>query len=211
MKAAISSAVFANRLIPGIAGVDEAGRGPLAGPVVAAAVVLAPGQHIEGVRDSKQLTARRRALLAGVIEREAVAVSLGRAEAAEIDELNILQATLLAMVRALQGLEALPELLQVDGNQLPPLGGYAGEARAIVGGDRLCLAVAAASILAKVSRDSEMLILDERYPGYGFAAHKGYPTALHRAALVRLGPCPEHRRSFAPVRSAMQVTPGARK
>lgn len=186
-----------------LAGLDEAGRGPLAGPVIAAVVVLGARQAIAGVRDSKQLSPGRREALAPVIRRDAVAWALGRAEAAEIDRLNILQASLLAMARALAALAVTPDRLHVDGNRLPPLGDYRGEAVAMVGGDRQCPAVAAASILAKVARDAEMRALDAHYPGYGFARHKGYPTAAHLAALTRLGPCAIHRRSFAPVRARL--------
>ncbi len=182
-----------------VAGIDEAGRGPLAGPVFAAAVVLAPGQGIAGVKDSKQLSAKRREALFEQIQTEAVSFAIARADVHEIDELNILQASLLAMRRALFSLSSLPGLLRFDGNQLPVLTGYAGRAEAVVGGDRHCAAIAAASILAKVARDREMLHLSKRYPGYGFAQHKGYPTQAHRNALLHLGPCAVHRRSFKPV------------
>ena len=191
-----------------LAGIDEAGRGPLAGPVVAAAVVLAPGQVIAGVRDSKQLSANRRLGLVQRIRDEALAWAVGRAEPEEIDEYNILQATLLAMTRALTMLPGLPGVLRVDGNRLPPLTGFTGRARAIVGGDRSCPAIAAASIIAKVERDLEMAQLELTYPGYGFARHKGYPTAGHRDALLRLGPCLAHRRSFRPVREALALRRG---
>lgn len=183
-------------------GIDEAGRGPLAGPVVAAIVVLAPGQSIAGVRDSKQLSAGRREVLAADIRREALGWALGAAEPAEIDALNILQATFLAMVRAASALAgAIPPLIRVDGNRLPHLPGYSGRLEAVVGGDRRCQAIAAASILAKVQRDAIMQVLHGEYPQYGFDCHKGYPTAAHRAALHRHGPSPAHRRSFAPVRA----------
>ncbi len=187
----------------GIGGVDEAGRGTLAGAVVAAVVVLAPGQTIEGVRDSKQLSAARRERLALRIRAEALAWALGRAEAGEIDRLNILNATFLAMERAVATLSSPPLELLVDGNRAPRFAGFSGVVRVVVGGDRSCPAISAASILAKVARDAEMLELDDAYPGYGFACHKGYPTAAHREALRRLGPCAVHRRSYAPVRAAL--------
>jgi ribonuclease HII len=190
-------------LVPGLGGVDEAGRGPLAGPVVAAAVVLSPGQRIEGVRDSKQLNAGRRVRLAELIRREAMAWSLGVADVGEIDTLNILQATLLAMRRAVEALQLVPEKLLIDGNRAPQLLDYNGAMETVVGGDRVCGAISAASILAKVHRDDLMTALDRDFPQYGFAAHKGYPTAAHRAALMRHGPCAAHRRSFRPVRLAM--------
>lgn len=183
-----------------VAGVDEVGRGPLAGPVIAAAVILDEARPIHGLRDSKALTARQREALADIIKRDALAWSLGRAEADEIDRLNILQATLLAMQRAIAGLDPKPTAAMVDGNQSPRL-----ECRVItvVGGDRLIPAISAASILAKVVRDAEMTALEARYPGYGFAKHKGYPTPAHIRALEELGPCPQHRRSFAPVRKLL--------
>lgn len=184
-----------------IVGVDEAGRGPLAGPVVAAAVVMCDG-GIAGLADSKVLTARRRAALEPVIRARCLH-GIGAASVAEIDHLNILQATLLAMIRAVDTLVATagsePTLVLVDGNRLPD---WRWPARAIVGGDATEPAISAASILAKEGRDREMIRLCARHPGYGFARHKGYGTAYHRAALTRLGPCSEHRRSFAPVRMA---------
>lgn len=186
-----------------VAGVDEAGRGPLAGAVVAAVVVLPLGAGIEGVVDSKLLGPGRRAQLAQRIRREALGWALGRAEVAEIDALNILQATLLAMQRAVANLDMQPDEILVDGNRAPVFGGHAGSVRAIIGGDRSCVAISAASILAKVARDEEMSRLHEHYPEYGFAIHKGYPTPAHREALMRLGPCPLHRQSFAPVRAAL--------
>lgn len=196
---------------PTIAGVDEAGRGPLAGAVVAAVVILGAGQAIEGVTDSKLLTARRREALAARIRAEALGWALGRAEVEEIDAVNILNATFLAMQRAVAalgvGLAAGPGVapgeIRVDGNRAPRFAGFAGSVRTLVGGDRLCPAISAASVLAKVARDEEMCLLDRDFPGYGFARHKGYPTADHRAALERLGPCPAHRRTFAPVRAAL--------
>jgi ribonuclease HII len=184
-------------------GVDEAGRGPLAGAVVAAVVVLAPGQVIDGVKDSKLLSASRREQLAERIRGEAVAWALGRAEVAEIDRFNILNATLLAMQRAVAALSVQPAEIRVDGNRAPEFPGFTGAVQTIVGGDRSCVAISAASILAKVARDAEMRTLHESFPGYGFSTHMGYPTASHRDALVRLGPCPAHRRSFRPVAEAL--------
>ena len=183
-----------------IAGVDEVGRGPLAGPVIAAAVILDGNRRIEGLRDSKELSARKRVVLAEAIRRHALAWSLGRAEPAEIDHLNILQASLLAMQRAVAGLAIQPTSVLVDGNQRPLLD-Y--PVQAVVGGDRLIPAISAASILAKVCRDAEMEEIEAQYPGYGFAQHKGYPTSAHLLALALLGPCPLHRRSFAPVRKLL--------
>lgn len=187
-----------------VAGIDEAGRGPLAGPVVAAVVVLGSGQCIAGVRDSKQLTAAQRADAALRIRTEAREWAIGQASREEIDELNILQATLLAMQRAFAGLALVPGRVEVDGNRAPRLAGYPGSIETVVEGDRLRQSIAAASILAKVHRDQLMDRLHASYPGYGFEQHKGYPTAAHRAALAALGPCPEHRRSFAPVRAALR-------
>jgi len=187
-----------------IAGMDEVGRGPLAGPVVAAAVVLRTGQVVPGVRDSKALTARQRETVAIRIRGDAVAWAIGEASCGEIDELNILQATLLAMRRAFAGLGCVPDRVEVDGNCAPVLPGYEGPIDAVVGGDRLRMAISAASILAKVHRDELMMHLHARYPDYGFDRHKGYPTREHHTALEALGACPEHRRSFAPVRRAMK-------
>ncbi len=183
-----------------IAGVDEAGRGPLAGPVVAAAVVLDPARRIAGLRDSKLLRAREREALAFEIRYRALAFALGRAEVEEIDALNILRASLLAMQRAVLALPIAPAGAFIDGPVRPAL---PCATVAVVRGDRLVPEISAASILAKVARDAEMADLDGRYPGYGFAAHKGYPTPAHRAALLRLGPSPIHRRSFAPVASML--------
>ncbi len=188
-----------------VAGVDEAGRGPLAGPVVAAAVIFRDGVVIEGVRDSKQLSAARRETLAALIRERAAAFALGTAEVAEIDALNILRASLLAMSRAVTALQIAPQRVLVDGNHLPEL---SCEARAVVGGDRRIAVVSAASILAKVARDAIMAELDRHYPQYGFARHKGYPTQAHREALKQHGPCPVHRRSFAPVRDALRTRAG---
>jgi ribonuclease HII len=184
-----------------VAGVDEAGRGPLAGPVVVAAVILDPRRAIAGLADSKVLSARRRESLASTIRESALAWSICVVEAEEIDRLNILAATLAGMSRALTALTLRPVLALIDGNRLPtdlPCPG-----RAIVGGDACEPAISAASILAKTERDRLMIALDTRFPGYGFDRHKGYPTAAHVLALQSLGPCPEHRRSFAPVRDAL--------
>ena len=178
------------------AGVDEAGRGPLAGPVVAAAVMLDPRRPIAGLRDSKLLSAASRDRLAADIRTHALAWSVALADVAEIDALNILQATLLAMRRAFDGLCLRPDEALVDGNRCPAL---ACRARAIVKGDRDVAVISAASILAKTARDAVLVDLDRNYPGYGFARNKGYGTAEHLAALERLGPSPVHRRSFAPV------------
>ncbi|MES9936978.1 MAG: ribonuclease HII [Sedimenticola sp.] len=180
-----------------IAGVDEVGRGPLAGPVVAAAVILDPDTVIEGLADSKKLTEKRRELLDEEIKRSALAWSLGRAEVHEIDELNILQASLLAMQRAVEGLSVPPHHALVDGNRCPRLHCTA---EAVVGGDNSVPVISAASIIAKVARDREMVALDEQYPGYGLARHKGYPTKVHMEALATLGVSEIHRRSFGPVK-----------
>ncbi|MBK7079226.1 MAG: ribonuclease HII [Betaproteobacteria bacterium] len=182
-----------------IAGIDEAGRGPLAGPVVAAAVILDPARPIAGLRDSKLLSAARRDELAVAIRARALAWSVAAADVDVIDALNILQATLLAMRRACEGLGVVPDEAWVDGNRCPAL---ACPARAIVKGDRDVAAISAASILAKTARDALLVELDRVYPAYGFARHKGYGTAEHLAALAALGPCPAHRRSFAPVAQA---------
>ena len=179
-----------------VAGVDEVGRGPLAGDVVAAAVIQAESP-LEGVTDSKMLTAERREALAERIRNEALSWALGRATVAEIDELNILQASLLAMRRAVEALPIQPSLVLVDGNRLPK---WPYEARAIVKGDLSEPSIGAASILAKVQRDAEMQALHEHYPAYGFDRHKGYPTKAHLAALETVGVCPMHRRSFGPIR-----------
>ena len=183
-----------------IAGVDEAGRGPLAGPVMAAAVILDPAQPIAGLADSKQLSARRRDELEEEIKERAWAWAVARAEVEEIDTLNILQATLVAMQRAVAALNPAPHLVLVDGNRCPAL---PCRAEAIVKGDQSVPAISAASILAKVARDRELLSLDELYPNYGFARHKGYPTKDHVAALEQWGVTPVHRRSFGPVRKLL--------
>ena len=185
-----------------IAGVDEAGRGPLAGPVVAAAVVLDPRRPIEGLRDSKQLTAVQRRELAIRIRADALAYAVAEASVAEIDRLNILQASLLAMRRAIEALQPVVDLALVDGNRVPTIGI---DSRAIVGGDAKEPAISAASILAKTHRDMLMRALHKRYPGYGFARHFGYPTPQHLERLNALGPCAVHRRSFAPVRAMLQT------
>lgn len=182
-----------------IAGVDEAGRGPLAGPVVAAAVILDERAPIDGLADSKVLTAARRERLSEEIRVKALAWCVAEASVAEIDTINILQATMLAMRRAVEGLRLKPAKVLVDGNRLPTL---RVPAEAIVKGDATVAAISAASILAKVHRDSWCRQLHERFPHYGFAGHKGYATAEHLAALKQHGACPEHRQSFAPVREA---------
>jgi len=186
-----------------LAGVDEVGRGPLAGPVVAAAVILDPHRPLEGLKDSKKLSERRREELAGQIRERALAWSLGRAEVHEIDRINILQASLLAMQRAVAALSLAPELVLVDGNRCPRLD-Y--PSQAVIRGDALVPAISAASIIAKVSRDHEMIELDSSYPGYGLAKHKGYPSKAHLAALQTLGVTPVHRRSYAPVRRLLEET-----
>ena len=183
-----------------VAGVDEVGRGPLAGDVVTAAVILDPARPLAGLDDSKRLTAARREALADCVRGAAVAWAIGRASVAEIDRLNILEATLLAMHRAVAVLEPAPTLVRVDGNRLPR---WAYRSEAVDRGDGRHAEIAAASIIAKVVRDAELAALDERYPGYGFRRHKGYATRDHLAALARLGPTPAHRRSFAPVRDAL--------
>lgn len=181
-----------------IAGVDEAGRGPLAGSVVAAAVILDPTRPIEGLADSKKLSAARRDALAPLIRERALAWCVAEASVAEIDQLNILHATMLAMRRAVEGLALRPHEVLIDGNRVP--GGLTMAARAIVKGDALEASISAASILAKTARDAQLVVLDARYPAYGFARHKGYPTAEHMAAIARFGVLDVHRRSFAPVR-----------
>jgi ribonuclease HII len=183
-----------------VCGADEAGRGPLAGPVVAAAVILDPLRPIEGLRDSKQLSPARRTALAIEIRSRAIAWHVAVSSVLEIDELNILQASLLAIRRAVEALEPAAQFALIDGNQLPRL---VIPARAIVGGDATEPAISAASILAKTHRDALMRALDAEHPGYGFATHVGYPTPEHLERLRERGPCAAHRRSFAPVRAAL--------
>jgi ribonuclease HII len=191
------------------AGIDEAGRGPLAGAVYAAAVILDPDRPIEGLADSKTLKPTDRQRLALQIQARAVAWSIARAEVHEIDSINILQATFLAMQRAMQGLAVRPLLALIDGNQAPKLKGCA--VQTVVKGDTCVPAISAASILAKTARDANLLQLHAQYPAYGFDQHKGYGTVLHLARLREHGPCPAHRRSFAPVRMLMQAgSAGAR-
>lgn len=180
-----------------IAGVDEVGRGPLAGPVVAAAVILDPARPIKGLADSKKLSERRREELAEIIRERALAWALGRAEVEEIDRLNILQASLLAMRRAVEALDPAAEFALIDGNRCPVL---PCPSEAVIKGDAKVPAISAASIIAKVTRDREMVELDHRYPGYGLAGHKGYPTQAHCQALAELGVTEIHRRSFGPVK-----------
>lgn len=184
-----------------VAGVDEAGRGPLAGPVVAGAVILDPENPIDGLMDSKRLTALRRDVLYEEIREKALAWAVGHAGVEEIDRINILQATMLAMKRAVEALQIVPDHALVDGNRCPDLGC---PVRAIVKGDSLVAAISAASIMAKVTRDREMLSLDVIYPGYGLAQHKGYPSKAHIEALENLGVTPIHRRSYAPVRRVLE-------
>lgn len=187
----------AGRAALALCGVDEVGRGCLAGDVFAAAVILDPHRPVAGLADSKRLSAARREQLYEQITARAVAWAVARASVAEIDRHNILQASLLAMKRAVAALEAPPGLVLVDGNRLPD---WSYPARAVIGGDATIACISAAAILAKVVRDREMIAFDARFPGYGFARHKGYGTAEHRAALHQLGPCALHRRSFAPLR-----------
>lgn len=184
-----------------LAGCDEVGRGPLAGDVVTAAVILDPENPIEGLDDSKKLTEKKRELLFDEIQKKAKSWCVARASVAEIDRLNILQASLLAMARAVQGLHIQPEHVLVDGNKLPK---WNYSAEAVVQGDARVAAISAASILAKVTRDREMIQFDQQYPGYGFADNKGYPTKVHMKALERLGATPLHRASFAPVRAKLE-------
>ena len=186
-----------------IAGVDEAGRGPLAGPVAAAAVILDPTRLIVGLRDSKQLSRRQREQLTVEIRRYALAWAVGWADHMEIDRLNILQASLLAMRRAVLALKLAPDKVLVDGQHVPTLGC---QAQAVIKGDCKVAAISAASILAKVERDMLMQRFDREFPAYGFGIHKGYPTAVHLAALAAHGLCPIHRRSFAPVRRCLEAT-----
>lgn len=189
-----------------VAGVDEAGRGPLAGPVVAAAVILDPARAVEGLKDSKKMTGRQRDAAFEALHRHAIAIGVGQADRREIDELNILHATLLAMRRAVDALECRPTSVLVDGNRCPDL---LMPVDAVIGGDGTVPSISAASIIAKVTRDRIMLQLHERYPHYGFDQHKGYPTKAHRLALREHGPTSEHRRSFAPVRESLRTFRGA--
>ena len=184
-----------------IAGVDEVGRGPLAGVVVAAAVILDPNNPIEGLTDSKKLTEKKREALSKEIKDKALSWSLGRAEQEEIDEINILQASLLAMKRAVEGLSIKPDHLKIDGNKEIDM---QISMETIIKGDSKVAAISAASIIAKVARDKEMLALDAQYPEYGFAKHKGYPTKAHREALIKYGATPQHRVSFKPVREVIE-------
>lgn len=183
-----------------VAGVDEVGRGPLAGPVVTAAVILDPENPIEGLADSKKLTEKRREALVPLIKERALAWAMGRAEPEEIDEINILQASLLAMKRAVESLSITPMHVLVDGIHAPQL---SCKVTTVIKGDQSEPAIAAASILAKVARDQEMVAMEARYPGYGFAKHKGYPTKQHQQALIQLGPTEIHRRSFSPVQRSL--------
>lgn len=197
--------LFAGMALPEVrmAGVDEAGRGPLAGPVFAAAVILDAGAPIEGLNDSKKLTAQRRDSLAIEIRERALAWFIASATVAEIDRFNILGATMLAMRRACEGLHMAPQQVLVDGNQVPP--GLRCAAQYVIGGDAIVPAISAASILAKTARDAYCVEMHARHPDYGFDRHKGYATALHLECLQRFGPCEEHRRSFAPVRRQYEV------
>ena len=189
-----------------IAGVDEAGRGPLVGSVVAAAVILDPENPIEGLNDSKKLSEKKREKLFAEIQEKALAWAVAEASAAEIDELNILQASLLAMRRAVEKLGVQPEHVLVDGNKIPQ--GLSVSCDAVVGGDAIHPEISAASILAKVSRDREMAELDRQHPQFGFAKHKGYPTKAHFDAIAEHGVIAEHRRSFGPVRKALEQMDG---
>ncbi|MHA6163989.1 ribonuclease HII [Pseudomonas sichuanensis] len=188
-----------------VAGVDEVGRGPLCGAVVTAAVILDPQRPILGLNDSKKLTEAKREALFDEICEKALSFCIARAEVEEIDRLNILQATMLAMQRAVEGLHVTPKLALIDGNRCPKL---SVPAAPVVKGDSQVPAIAAASILAKVTRDREMSAFEQIYPGYGIGGHKGYPTPVHLEALARLGPTPIHRRSFAPVRAAWEAREG---
>lgn len=195
------SAVFKSYSL--IAGTDEVGRGPLAGDVVAAAVILDPLKPISGLADSKKLTARQRRACFDAIVRDAHCYAVGRASVEEIEEINILHASMLAMSRAVQGLQVQPEFVFVDGNRCPKWG-Y--ESEAVIKGDSKIPSISAASIIAKVTRDAEMEEFDRRFPGYGFANNMGYPTPAHLAALESLGPTPIHRRTFAPVARILEAS-----
>jgi ribonuclease HII len=183
-----------------LAGVDEVGRGPLVGDVVTAAVILDPNQPIEGLADSKKLSEKKREFLVGKIKQQALAWSIGRASPQEIDELNILQATMLAMTRAVAGLAIQPHHVMVDGNRCPQ---WIYSCEAVIKGDSLIAEISAASIIAKVTRDQEMIALDAQYPAYGFAKHKGYPTPYHLEKLMEFGPLQEYRMSFKPVQLSL--------
>ncbi len=184
-----------------MAGVDEVGRGPLAGPVIAAAVILDPENPVQGLMDSKKISEKKRNILAKEIREKALAWAIGRAEHDEIDSINILQASLLAMKRAVESLSIKPELVLVDGLHCPDI---SQNVKAIIKGDSKVPAISAASIIAKVARDSEMVALDSQYPGYGFSRHKGYPTKMHVDALKELGVSSIHRKSFAPVKQLLE-------
>ncbi len=184
-----------------MAGVDEVGRGPLAGPVIAAAVILDPEQPIKALMDSKKISEKKRILLALEIQKKSMAWAMGRAEHDEIDSINILQASLLAMKRAIESLAIEPELVLVDGIHCPDI---SFNVEAIIKGDNKIPAISAASIIAKVARDNEMIALDSQYPGYGFSQHKGYPTRMHIEALKELGVSSIHRKSFAPVKKLLE-------
>ena len=184
-----------------VAGVDEAGRGPLVGSVVAAAVILDPNNPIEGLNDSKKLSEKKREMLFVEIQEKAVAWAIAEASHAEIDQLNILQASLLAMRRAVEALDIQPQHVLVDGNKIPQ--GLSMSCEAIVGGDALHAEISAASILAKVTRDRQMVVLDQQHPQFGFAQHKGYPTKMHFAAIAEHGVIDQHRRSYAPIKQAL--------
>ena len=183
-----------------LAGVDEVGRGPLVGDVVTAAVILDPNQPIAGLADSKKLSEKKREFLAEQIKRQALAWSIGRASPQEIDQLNILQATMLAMTRAVEGLAIQPHHVMVDGNRCPQ---WRYSSEAVIKGDALIAEISAASIIAKVTRDQEMIALDAQYPAYGFAKHKGYPTQYHLQKLMEFGPLQEYRMSFKPVQLSL--------
>ncbi|MCA1931682.1 ribonuclease HII [Rheinheimera sp.] len=207
MTKALNAETYQRPQVQLICGVDEVGRGPLVGAVVTAAVILDPNNPIVGLNDSKKLSEKKRLQLAEEIKAKALSWSLGRAEVHEIDSLNILHATMLAMTRALQGLHIQPEWALIDGNRVPKDIGV--QASAVVKGDALVPEISAASILAKVARDDEMQQLDAAYPQYGFAGHKGYPTAEHLAAIKTHGVINEHRRSFKPVRDVLESLAGA--
>lgn len=183
-----------------VAGVDEVGRGPLAGDVVTAAVILDPNNPIAGLDDSKKLSEKKREALYIEIKEKALSWSIARANVEEIDDINILQASLLAMKRAVEGLEIQPEHVLVDGNKIPK---WTYQAEAVIKGDGRVACIGAASILAKVTRDREMVAFDAEYPGYGFAGHKGYPTKVHMAAVESLGVCPIHRLTFGPIKAKL--------